>query len=332
MPQFYLTPADMQTRQRVGSGDGTTPVEVYLGGVVDGFISGDFVDVVRTGSVQVTMYGTNGATLYAPVSSSLDAEGEYFRATFDAETETWDLDYHAGATAVAAPTVGLNEVAFGNASTGALTSTSNLTFIPNTGAYSLNPQNPIASSGNPGDVFIGGASTAGSYDGGRILLIGGRGDQSNDNTGGDIHLEGGGLLDQSLDVGGAALDGDGNNSSVRIASGYMADASNMSTIRPFAGQIKIGGGYTANADAFTGLDDPDFKDISIEAHWSDFVDPTVNAGITLKTGGAARLRVDAQGAFEVAGLIGTSGQVLTSAGPGAPHHGQRPQHHQHSLR
>ncbi len=86
---------DMQTRQRINSGDGVTPLIVKLGASSDGFISGSYVEYIRIGTIPVTFVGINGATIYAPGGVTLRNAGDVVRATFDGNSNTWDLDYYA---------------------------------------------------------------------------------------------------------------------------------------------------------------------------------------------------------------------------------------------
>lgn len=97
MPQFFLSSSSAQTRQRVGTGDGS-PVDVTLGGTESGFISGDYVDIVRVGAAVVNVYADTDT--FEPKGNTLLAEGDYIRATFDAEVPMWDFDYYGAAVPV----------------------------------------------------------------------------------------------------------------------------------------------------------------------------------------------------------------------------------------
>lgn len=92
-----MQPSDMAQRHKIKTqGVGIYPI-IHLGGIAEGFVHGDFFEVVKGYSTRtrVIEFDTVGnANLFSPSGRVLVDQGDVMFCTFDANDERWDLDYH----------------------------------------------------------------------------------------------------------------------------------------------------------------------------------------------------------------------------------------------
>jgi hypothetical protein len=95
-----LEPKDMAQRHRIDKIGSTENPQILLGGVAEGFVDGDFVEIVRvygdagSNNVSITPNTSSASppTIFAPRGNELTNAGDLIRATYDATNNRWDLD------------------------------------------------------------------------------------------------------------------------------------------------------------------------------------------------------------------------------------------------